>query len=296
MNLEYLQAFYTTVKFNSISKAAKHLHVTQPGLSMQLRNLEKDLKVKLLTRSNKGVELTEEGSVVFDYASTMLSIQGNIQRDLKNLKDNSPKLIIGSCKSVGEYALPCSVYTFKKTYTELDIQLEVNNSSEIIKKLRDHTINIGIIQYFDRLDDLELNTIVTDELVLVGNSKVLKNTITLDEFKKLPLILREKNSGTRHLIEDFLKNKDLDINDLNIIYDLNSPQAIKSSIISGKGYSLLPKLTIVQELKEKTLKTVSVENFSTFFNYYITYRKNYDLTEYEKMFIDFIISSKRGFC
>src|SRR3712207_209079 len=93
-----------TVKCNSISKAAKALHVTQPGLSMQLQNLEKELGVSLLNRSNKGVELTEEGKVVFDYANTMLSIQGNIERDLKSLQEEQQRLIIGSCKSVGEYA------------------------------------------------------------------------------------------------------------------------------------------------------------------------------------------------
>jgi len=74
MNLQYLKAFYVTVQLNSISKAAKELHVTQPGLSMQLQSLEKDLEVTLLTRSNKGVKLTEAGEVVFDYANTILSM------------------------------------------------------------------------------------------------------------------------------------------------------------------------------------------------------------------------------
>ena len=114
MNLEYLQSFYVTVKSNSISKAAENLHLTQPGLSMQLKNLEKELGVTLLNRSNKGVEMTEEGKVVFDYAHTILDIKGNIERDLKSLHETVPTLIIGSCKSVGEYALPCSIYTFKK--------------------------------------------------------------------------------------------------------------------------------------------------------------------------------------
>ena len=85
MNLEYLQSFYITVKYNSISKAAQILHMSQPGLSGQLKSLENELGAKLLVRSNKGVELTEEGEVVFNYAETLLSIQGNIKRDLSNL-------------------------------------------------------------------------------------------------------------------------------------------------------------------------------------------------------------------
>ncbi len=80
MNLDYLRSFYITVKCNSISKAAKHLHLTQPGLSMQIQNLEDEVGAMLLIRSNKGVELTEEGRIVFEHAATMLSLESNIKK------------------------------------------------------------------------------------------------------------------------------------------------------------------------------------------------------------------------
>ena len=79
MNITYLRSFYTTVKFNSISKAAKDMHLTQPGLSMQLQSLENEIGTKLLNRSNKGVELTEEGKVVYEYAGTMISLADNLE-------------------------------------------------------------------------------------------------------------------------------------------------------------------------------------------------------------------------
>ncbi|SHJ95623.1 LysR family transcriptional regulator [Tepidibacter formicigenes] len=296
MNLQYLKSFYITVKCNSISKAAKSLHLTQPGLSMQLQNLEKELGVNLLNRSNKGVELTEEGKVVFDYANTLLSIQGNIERDLKNLQQDQPQLMIGSCKSVGEYALPCSIYTFKQLHKEVDIHMEVNNSTKVIEKLRKHTINIGIIQYDPKANDILTQTIVSDELLLVGNCYDSPKQISIKELKEIPLILREKNSGTRYSIEKALQEKGIRIEDLNVIYDLNSPEAIKSSILSGKGFSFLPKLIIQQELKKHCIQPVTVDNLTIPFDYFVAYRKNYTFTKYEKMFVDFIISSKRGFC
>ncbi len=296
MNLQYLQSFYITVKCNSISKAAKSLHLTQPGLSIQLQNLEKELGASLLKRSNKGVELTEEGKVVFDYADTLLSIQGNIQRDLKDLQQNRPKLMIGSCKSVGEYALPCSIYTFKKLNKEVDIRIEVNSSANVIENLHKHTINIGIIQHDSKEDDIITQTIISDELLLVGNHFDSPKQISIEQLKEIPLILREKNSGTRYLIEKALKEKGIDIEDLNVIYDLNSPEAIKSSILSGKGFSFLPKLIIQQELKENLIQTVEVEGLKIPFEYYVASRKKYTFTHYEQMFVDFIISSKRGFC
>lgn len=296
MNLEYLHSFYVTVKFNSISKAADKLHLTQPGLSIQLKNLEKDLGVTLLNRSNKGVEMTEEGKVIFDYAHTLLDMKGNIERDLKSLHEDVPTLIIGSCKSVGEYALPCSIYTFKKFYKEIDIHMQIDNSQEVIKKLCDHTINIGVVQYDPKKDNISTKTIISDELVLVGSGYNNTDKISLEELKSLPLILREDGSGTRDLILSSLKEKNINLRDLNVIYNLNSPEAIKSSISSNKGFSFLPKLIIKKELKEHYLKKIEVDGFKIDFNYYIVCRKNYILTSYEQTFVDFIISNKRGFC
>lgn len=296
MNLEHLQAFYETVKYNSISKAAESLHLTQPGLSMQLKNLEKEFGARLLTRSNKGVELTEEGKVVFNYANTILSIKGNIERDLKNLQKDTPKLMITSCKSVGEYALPCSIYTFKKLHKEVDIDMKVVNSTEVIQKLHDHTINIGIIQDEPLADDIDIKKIISDELILVGKSDNAKKTISIEELKKLPLILREKTSNTRYLVDTALKEKGVIIKDLNVIYDLNSPEAIKSSISAGNGFSFLPRLILQKELKQGIIQSIDVEGIKINFNYNIAFRKNYTFTEYEQKFVDFITSNKKGFC
>lgn len=296
MNLEYLQSFYVTVKYNSISKAASHLHLTQPGLSMQLKNLEKELGTSLLIRSNKGVELTEEGKVVFNYADTLLSIKVNIERDLKNLQQDRPKLLIGSCKSIGEYALPCTIFVFKKLHKELDINMEVNNSSEVIKKLCDHSINIGIIQGNPEEDSLDVEYITSDELILVGNNNENIDHITIEELKKLPLILREESSNARYLVKNAFHEKGVLLEDLNVIYSLNSPEAIKSSILAGKGVAFLPKIIVKNELKKGLLKQITVDEIKIEFNYYLCYRKNYVFNKYEQMFVDFITSNKRAFC
>lgn len=296
MNLEYLESFYMTVKYNSISKAASVLHLSQPGLSGQLKSLENELGATLLIRSNKGVELTEEGTVVFNYAETLLSIQGNIKRDLINLNKEVPKLMISACKSVGEYALPCSLFTFKDVHEEVAIHMDVINSSKVIEKLQDHTINLGIIQHDFAIEDMRLQPIVSDELLLVGNKLLSPSKISIGDLKGLPLILREEKSGTRAVMKKALEKKNILIEDLNIVYDLNSPEAIKSSIASGKGFSFLPRIVVAQELKNKSLKIIEVDNLKIDFSYYLASRKNYVLTEYEELFADFIISNKRGFC
>ncbi|AYD39548.1 LysR family transcriptional regulator [Clostridium fermenticellae] len=296
MNLEYLQSFYITVKCNSISKAASKLHLTQPGLSIQLKNLEKEFDTSLLIRSNKGVELTEEGKVVFNYADTILSMKNNVERDLKSLQQNRPKLLIGSCKSIGEYALPCALFIFKKLHKELDISMEVANSPEVIKKLCDHSINIGIIQDNPKKNGIDTKYLASDELILVGNSNNTTEYITIEELKNLPLILREENSNARYLVKNAFQEKGILLEDLNVIYSLNSPEAIKSSILSGKGVSFLPKIIVKNELKKGLLKHITIDEIKIEFNYYLIHRQNYIFNKYEQMFVDFITSSKKAFC
>lgn len=296
MNLQYLKAFYVTVKVNSISKAAKLLHLTQPGLSMQIQSLEKELQVNLLSRSNKGVELTEAGKIVFDYANTILSLQDNIERDLENLKIQKKKLLLGSCRTVGEYALPCSIYIFKTDNKDINISLEISNTNEVIEKLLNRTINIGIIQGNTKHEFLETQKITSCRLLLVTSLPILKNKISLEELVHLPLIFRENGSGTKEIIINVLKKHKLPLDDLNIIYELNSMEAIKSSVIAGKGIAFIPELIINRELKTGLLKKIEIDGLDIVSDFCIAHRSDHILSPYETEFIKFIKSSSRGFC
>ncbi|WP_350344744.1 LysR family transcriptional regulator [Proteinivorax tanatarense] len=296
MNIQHLKSFYTTVKLNSISKAAKELHLTQPGLSMQIQSLEKQLDSSLLIRSNKGVKLTEAGAIVFDYADSILSMHSNIERDLKNVQTQTKELLLSSCKAVGEYALPCSIYIYKQKYSDVNIDFNINNSVGVIKNLLDRTVNIGIIHGNTPPKNINTEKIASDRLVLVTSLPFLQKSINIEEFKKLPLIFREEGSGTRETINNHLKLKGVTLNDLNIIYHFNSMEAIKTSVISGKGISFIPELTIKRELKEGTLKEITVEGLEVYNEFYVAYRADNPLSTYEKQFVDFIKSSKRGFC
>lgn len=296
MNITYLRSFYTTVKFNSISKAAKELHLTQPGLSMQLQSLENEIGSKLLNRSNRGVELTDEGAVVYEYAGTMISLADNLERDLNNLKTKKSSLVICSCKSLGEHILPCSIYTFKEIHFNIDISMEIYNSQNVLKKLLNHDANIGIVTGVDIPENIVAAPIMHDNLILVSGRNAEKTNITLDEVLSLPLILREQGSGILTLLENALKEKLLTFNNLNVLISLNSVESIKSSVSSGRGYAFLPESVVSQELKTGNLKKINIEDFKIPFDYYIAFRENYTLTEYERKFADFLTSKKRCFC
>lgn len=297
MNLTYLRSFYTTVKCNSISKASKKLHLTQPGVSMQIQKLENDINFKLLNRSNTGVSLTSAGEILFEFAESMLSIEDNLQKKLDELKNINSKLIISCCKSLGEHVMPCSIYTFKEIHYKTDISMEIDNTSNILKKLTNHETNIGIIQGKPKEHkNLELIPLMSDNLVLVGGKNTLFKSIDIKTLSTLPLITREEGSWNKLLIEESLKENKLDINKLNFVLSLNSPQSIKSSVSFGQGYSFLPEISLTHELRSGELKKINIKDLNLSFKYYIALRKNYKLDYYEEKFVDFLTSKKRCFC
>lgn len=296
MNLQYLKSFYITVKLNSISKAAKELHLTQPGLSMQLQALEKELDSNLLIRSNRGVELTDAGKILFDYADTILSLQDNIQRDLSNFKTSKKELFLGACKSIGEHALPCSIYIFKNDHPDININFNIYNSQEVLLRLKDKSINLGIIQEEISEEGIVSELLGEDPILLVTSSSTEKKQFTLNELLQVPLISREKGSGTQRAIEKALSKHSITGKDLKIMYELNSMEAIKSSVVSGKGMAFIPRLTIERELYEGTLHSIDVEDLRIDSSYYVVYRKKHPFSIYEEAFKKFLKSSGRGFC
>lgn len=296
MNIVHLRSFYNTVKYKSISKAAKELHLSQPGLSMQIQNLENTLGVSLLNRSRRGVELTDEGKIVYEYADSILLLEDNMLISLQNLSERNNDIKIGSCKSMGEYALPCALYAFKQVYSDLNISMHIDSTFSIIKKIQDMTLNLGIIQESSVPNDLECKVILSDELVLVANKDYVHNKISISDLYSLPIVMRDPDSATRVNLESILKKNGININKLNVIFEFNSLEAIKQSVSSGKCLSFIPKITIRQELRNQSLKKVTVENLDTKFNYYISYRKNHNFSKAEECFMKFILSKSKYFC
>ncbi|KJS84352.1 MAG: hypothetical protein JM58_10935 [Peptococcaceae bacterium BICA1-8] len=297
MNLEYLKTFFITVKSNSISKAARLLHMSQPGVSIQLQALEKELNVKLLLRSNKGVELTDAGQIVYDYAVSILSIQENVERQLDAFKKQRTELIVSSCTTVGCYALPCTLYLFKENYPQVNVLLNITNSNNVVNNILNGISKIGLIEGSIYYPELLQTKITSDDLKLVASPDVFHiNQVTRSEFLKLPLILREEGSGTRDVIISTLQKHDINIQQANIVMELSSTEAIKSAVIGGKGISILSQLAIKKELATGVLKEIQLADLSFAADYYIIQDSNICPKSVERNFTEFILSSQRGFC
>lgn len=296
MNLTYLRAFYATIQCNSISKAAIELHLTQPGLSRQLKSLEREVGEVLLDRSNKGVELTDAGKILYESASSMLALEDNIMKNLEELRIKNNKLYFLCCHSIGQSILPCSIYTFKEIYFNIDIQMELENHTKILEDLLTHSVNLAIIQNIELPSNLNTINIISDYLILVSGNMSAPDSISLEELPSYPIILKNKYSGIYKTLNNELSKHSINIDNLNILLLLNSIESIKASVIGNKTLSFLPEASVRHELRRGTLKKITIDNLKMPIDYCMAYRKNYHLTSNEQKLAKFLTSKKRCFC
>ena len=273
MNLNYLDSFCLVVKTGSITKAAQKLHISQPALSLQIQELENIFQTVLLERSNKGVRPTEMGQLVFTYGQKILNLLKNLQKKIDLRRENlKVELFVGASSSIGNFALPCSIYIFKEKFPQHNIFIDISDTKTVLEKMMEGSISVGVVEgpldiSFKELKAANFKTkkIAHDELVVIApyNSKWQdKNQITIQELKELPLILREKGSGIRETIEETLREKNISVEDLNITLELNSISAIISAVAAEKGVSILPKMALRKELRHRTLKALKVEGIT----------------------------------
>jgi DNA-binding transcriptional LysR family regulator len=296
VNFEYLELFHVVILHSSISKAAKQLHLSQPALSMQIQALEKELGTQLLIRSTKGVQLTPAGEILYNYTKSILSLKENIQRDIQNIQKR-PQLLLGFCTTIGEYLLPSNLFLYKDRNPNIEIHVEICNTPGVIEKLLNHTVRLGIIkgipQDFDQ--EIEITKFLRDKLVLVVQpdfwKKINKNdsdSITIKELLQYPLVIREKGSGTRRIVEEALKNIGMKLEDCNIVVEYNSPQAVKTSVLSGQGLCFAPTHIVEDEINRGKFKIIELRGIELLCQYYIAYLKDTKLNIHEKVFLDFL--------
>jgi DNA-binding transcriptional LysR family regulator len=177
------------------------------------------------------------------------------------------------------------------------VLLDICNSGSVINNLVNNTCHIGIIQEKPDVAGIESVKIASCHLQLVCSKHLTKyKTVSLKEFTQLPIIIREQGSGTRQSLENELQRFSITLDDLNIVLELTSSEAIKTAVFSGRGYALLPELSVNHELDSGSLHEVLIEDAEFKTDFFLAYLKQNPPKGAEKNFYDFIKSSKRGFC
>ena len=289
MELRHLEIFCKVVELKSFSKAADALYLTQPTISSHIKALEKSLHITLLDRLGREVIPTKAGSVLYHYAKEIVKLKKEAQQTLAQfIGKMSGSLDVGGSTIPGVYILPSLIGEFKKVYPRIIVTLRIGDTEEVATMILEGAVEAGIVGA--KIDDshIEYNEFLKDSLILVAPPSYDQTKISKKGLKDIPLIFRERGSGSRTVLEKTLREDGLGIEDLNIVAEMGSTEAVKQAIKSGIGLSVLSKRSVQDELANKTLKEVRVDHLSIVRPFYIITHKMRVKSPLCKAFLDFL--------
>ncbi len=258
-----LQVFHTVARLLSFTKAADALHMTQPAVTFQVRQLEEYFNTRLFDRTHNRINLTEAGKRVFGYAARIFQLYEEMENSVTELTgDISGILMLGASMSVAEYMLPSLLGDFKKQFPDVNIRLKVTNTDGIVSMIEENEIDLAVVEAPVGNKNLVVELCKADQLVVVvppGHELSGQDKVAAAQLMEYPYIRREEGSGTREVIHDYLKSTGLSAGNLNIIMELGSPEAIKGAIEVNMGIAVLSRTAIAKELQLGTLVGVPLD-------------------------------------
>ena len=259
-----LQVFHTVAKLLSFTKAAEHLHMTQPAVTFQVRQLEEQFNTRLFDRTHNRISLTDAGQVIYEHAIKIFELYGQMENSVREITGEiSGTLTLGASTTIAEYMLPALLGNFRSEYPDINIQLKVSNTDGIVYMIENNEIDLGVVEAPVHNKNLIVDVCREDQLVCVvpiNHPLAEKNVITLDDLMEYPFICREEGSGTREVINEYLEQHNVPESALKLSMELGSPEAIKGAVEAGMGISVVSSATIGKELELNTLKAVNLES------------------------------------
>lgn len=298
MEFNQLESFIRVVKHNSFSYAAKELYITQPTVSNNIQNLERELNTTLLDRTSKTIRLTDSGKVFYKYAVELINMRDKAKFTISEHSRKIEGEIEISASSIPEqYILPYIIKDFLNIYPNVSFSVNHKNSKNVVDDILEGKQNYGIVGAKYCSDTLEYIDFYEDELVLgVPNNDEYPwpsdEYVDIDILFAEKFIFRKRGSGTRRLVEQSLSNKGISLNELKIISFIDSNEMIKKMIELGLGISFISKIAIKNEIDLKKIKTLRIKDFDLKRSFYFVYSKNRTLSPVVEAFKDFLIDWK----
>ena len=263
-----LKVFRTVAEAMSFRKAAEVLHLSQPAVSQQIRALEEEARVRLFDRAGgdghgNQIALTEAGRVLLGYANRAAATMAEAERALAALNHEvTGELRLGASTTVAQYLLPRILGAFLKQYPHVRMSVVSGNTEEIAAAVAEGKVALGIIEGPAMRRDVKTEPMAPDELVLIvspGHAwSQRKGGIPAAELATVPLLLRERGSGSRRVVERALKEAGLPLKSLKVAMELDSTEAIISGVEAELGVGFVSRWAVGKVLRLGSVKVVKV--------------------------------------
>ena len=258
-----LQVFHTVARLLSFTKAAESLHMTQPAVTFQVRQLEEYFNTRLFDRTHNRISLTDAGKRVFEYADEIFDLYAKMENAVRDMTGEiSGILIIGASTTIAEYMLPALLGDFKRKYPDINVHLKVSNSDGIVSMVENNDIDLGVVESAVMNKNLVVENCRHDRLVAIvppQHSLASEQKVQLKDLMSHAYIAREEGSGTREVIHEYLTNAGMKPADIHVAMELGSPEAIKGAVEAGMGVSIVSEVTIHKEMQLGTLVALELD-------------------------------------
>ncbi len=289
--LHQLQVFLKVTQTKSITKAAEELHLTQPAVSIQLKNLQDQFNIPLIEVISRRLHITDFGREIAVAAERILNEVHAINYKTlayKGLLSGRLKL---SVVSTGKYVMPYFLSGFLKQHEGVELVMDVTNKSKVLESLENNETDFALVSILPenlKVDKVEL---MPNKLYLVGRELMRKRSKSYGKeiFEQLPLIFREQGSGTRLTMERFIASNQIAVGKK---MELTSNEAVKQAILAGLGYSIMPLIGIKNEITQQHLQIIPVKDLPLTTSWNLIWLQNKTFSPVAQAYLSYINEEK----
>ncbi|MEI8292062.1 MAG: LysR family transcriptional regulator [Verrucomicrobiota bacterium] len=261
MNIESLKMFCDLADSQSFTKAAQTNGVTQSAVSQQVTSLEKTFKSLLIERSKKQFRLTREGQVLYDYSKQITRIDELLRSKMRELKDLiSGNIQVATIYSIGLHELPPYITKFMKNHPTVNVRVEYRGSRQVYEDVLSNTVDLGLVAYPVKNPNLEIVPFGKDRLVIICHPHhpfAKKTSIKLKELTGQEMVSFESDIPTRKAIDKILNQYKVVV---KYVMEFDNIETLKRAVEIGAGISIVPQATVNEQIAQKTLAAVEIEN------------------------------------
>lgn len=256
--LNQLQIFLKIVQTQSVTKASEELHLTQPAVSIQLKNFQDQFDIPLTEVVGRKIYITDFGKEIAVSAENIINQVYAINYKTLAFKGQLTGRLKISVVSTGKYVMPFFLSDFMQQNSGIELLMDVTNKNKVVESLHNNEVDFALVSILPNTLNIEKLDLLQNKLYLVGGNKTKfkKGLKTAEVFKNMPLIFREKGSGTRQVMENFISK-----NSISVLkkMELTSNEAVKQALLAGLGYSIMPLIGIKNELHNKDLQIIPLK-------------------------------------
>lgn len=284
-NLNQIRIFQAITQAGSFTRAAEILHLTQPGISKHVKQMEDYYGIRLFDRLGKKVALTQAGEVLLAATQEIMASMNVAEQKIEELKGLHGKVAVGASFPIGIYVLPGILAAFQKQYPAVEVKLEILLSEKIVAGVLANRLDLGLVSHDVHDKKLASREFMADELVAIapnGHRWRLKRSIHLQELARETFIVAGQGAGTRAVVEERLKEKGIQ---LGKVIEFGNTEGVKRAVEEGLGVSIQSRNVVRREIAAGFLTGVALAGMDSRLVYYYLCRKDKQLSSAMEAFV-----------